>query len=80
MIWVANLLYLSVLLLSSAVHGTLLAVIYRTLVDPYGYDAALLVTQPGTLLLALALRWHIGRQRGVPMRFSMPTQTSVAAA
>lgn len=46
----------SVLLLSSAVHGTLLAVIYRTFVDPSGFDAAQLVTQPGTLLLALALR------------------------
>jgi hypothetical protein len=45
----------SVLLLSSAVHGTLLAVIYRSLVDPNGFDAAQLVTQPGTLLLALAL-------------------------
>jgi hypothetical protein len=59
----------SVLLLSSAVHGSLLAVIYRTLVDPAGFDAAQLVTQPGTLLLALALRIHIGKQRGVPMRF-----------
>ncbi len=59
----------SVLLLSSAVHGTLIAVIYRSLVDPAGFDAAQLVTQPGTLLLALALRFHIGRQRGVPMRF-----------
>jgi hypothetical protein len=60
----------SVLLLSSAVHGTLLAVIYRTFVDASGFDAAQLVTQPGTLLLALALRAYIGRQRGVPMRFA----------
>lgn len=60
----------SVLLLSSAVHGTLLAVIYRTLVDPNGFDAAQLVTQPGTLLLALALRVYIGGRRGVPMRFA----------
>jgi hypothetical protein len=60
----------SVLLLSSAVHGTLLAVIYRSLVDPNGFDAAQLVTQPGTLLLALALRIYIGRQRGVPLRFA----------
>lgn len=59
----------SVLLLSSAVHGTLLAVVYRSLVDPTGFDAAQLVTQPGTLLLALALRVHIGRRRGVPLRF-----------
>jgi hypothetical protein len=58
------------LLLSSAVHGTLLAVIYRTLADPNGFDAAQLVTQPGTLLLALGLRAYIGRQRGVPMRFA----------
>jgi hypothetical protein len=60
----------SVLLLSSAVHGTLLAVIYRTFVDPNGFDAAQLVTQPGTLLLAVGLRAYIGRQRGVPMRFA----------
>jgi hypothetical protein len=60
----------SVLLLSSAVHGTLLAVIYRSLVDPNGFDFAQLFTQPGTLLLALALRIYIGRQRGVPMRFT----------
>jgi hypothetical protein len=60
----------SVLLLSSAVHGTLLAVIYRTFADPNGFDAAQLVTQPGTLLLAVGLRAYIGRQRGVPMRFA----------
>jgi len=60
----------AVLLLSSAVHGTLLAVVYRSLVDANGFDAAQLVTQPGTLLLALALRIYIGRQRGVPLRFS----------
>lgn len=60
----------SVLLLSSAVHGTLLAVIYRTLVDANGFDAAQLVTQPGTLLLAVVLRAYIGRQRGVPMSFA----------
>jgi hypothetical protein len=64
----------SVLLLSSAVHGTLLAVIYRTLVDANGFDAAQLVTQPATLLLALALRIYIGRQRGVPMRFTLGTK------
>jgi hypothetical protein len=60
----------SVLLLSSAVHGTLLAVIYRTFVDPNGFDAAQLVTQPATLLLALGLRAYIGRRRGVPLRFA----------
>lgn len=60
----------AVLLLSSAVHGTLLAVIYRTAVDPNGFDAAQLVTQPGTLLLALVLRIYIGWRRGVSMRFA----------
>lgn len=60
----------SVLLLSSAVHGTLLAVIYRTVIDPNGFDTAQLFTQPGTLLLALVLRFYIGRRRGVPMRFA----------
>jgi hypothetical protein len=68
----------SVLLLSSAVHGTLLAVIYRWLVDPHGFDAAQLVTQPGTLLLALALRIHIGRRRGVPLRFAASRGTAPA--
>ena len=60
----------SVLLLSSAVHGTLLAVIYRTIVDAGGFQAAQLVTQPATLLLALGLRAYIGKRRGVPMRFA----------
>lgn len=59
----------SVLLLSSAVHGTLLAVIYRGLVDAHGFHSAQLVTQPGTLLLALVLRVYIGRRRNVPLRF-----------
>lgn len=69
----------SVLLLSSAVHGTLLAVIYRSLFDPNGFDAAQLVTQPGTLLLALALRALVGRQRGVPMRFAAMTPAHTAS-
>lgn len=60
----------AVLLLSSAVHGTLLAVIYRTFVDPNGFDAAQLVTQPATLGLALILRITIGWRRGVPLRFA----------
>ena len=62
----------AVLLLSSAVHGTLLAVIYRELVDPSGFEAAQLVTQPGTLLLALALRIYIGNRRGIPISLSTP--------
>jgi hypothetical protein len=70
----------SVLILLSAVHGTLLAVIYRTFVDPGGFDAAQLVTQPGTLLLALALRAYIGRQRGVPMRFAAMPSVGTARA
>lgn len=61
----------AVLLLSSAVHGTLLAVLYRTLIDPHGFDAAQLVTQPATLLLALALRVWIGHRRDVPLRFAL---------
>jgi hypothetical protein len=69
----------SVLLLSSAVHGTLLAVIYRAAVDANGFDAAQLVTQPATLLLALVLRAHIGRQRGVPLRFSAAETRQLAA-
>lgn len=70
----------SVLLLSSAVHGTLLAVIYRSLIDANGFDAAQLVTQPGTLLLALILRAYIGRRRGVPLRFAVPSGGALAQA
>lgn len=70
----------SVLLLSSAVHGTLLAVIYRALVDANGFDAAQLVTQPGTLLLAVLLRAYIGRQRGVPMRFAAAAEPRLQRA
>lgn len=70
----------AVLLLSSAVHGTLLAVIYRTAVDPNGFDAAQLVTQPGTLLLALMLRITIGWQRGVPLRFAVASEAKPGLA
>ena len=70
----------AVLLLSSAVHGTLLAVIYRSLVDPNGFDAAQLVTQPGTLLFALFLRAKIGARRGVPMRFTSIVEPAQATA
>lgn len=70
----------SVLLLSSAVHGTLLAVIYRTFFDPNGFDAAQLVTQPATLLLALGLRAYIGQRRGVPMRFTADAGSKLAMA
>lgn len=68
----------AVLLLSSAVHGTLLAVLYREVVDAGGFQSAQLVTQPATLLLALALRIYIGRARGVPLRFTV-TRTANAA-
>lgn len=70
----------SVLLLSSAVHGTLLAVLYRTLIDRHGFDVAQLVTQPGTLLFALALRIHLGRQRGVPLRFAADARRDLVRA
>lgn len=69
----------SVLLLSNAVHGTLLAVLYRTLVDANGFDAAQLVTQPFTLALALLLRIAIGRRRGVPLRFGVAAPRLAAA-
>jgi hypothetical protein len=70
----------SVLLLSSAVHGTLLAVIYRALIDADGFDFAQLFTQSGTLLLALALRIRIGWQRGVPMRFLSDAKAAAVPA
>lgn len=61
----------AVLLLSSAVHGTVLAAIYRSTIDPAGFEAAQLVTQPKALLLALGSRVYIGRKRGVPLRFTL---------
>jgi hypothetical protein len=70
----------AVLLLSSAVHGTLLAVLYRSVVDPDGFDAAQLVTQPATLLLSLVLRAVIGKQRGVPLRFAVVVSAHANAA
>jgi hypothetical protein len=45
----------SVLLLSSAVHGTLLAVVNCWLIDANGFDAAELVTQPGRCCLRCCL-------------------------
>ena len=60
-----------------AVHGTVLAVIWRSVVDANGFDSAQLVTQPGTLLLALALRYG---SDSVPLRFAARASANEVAA
>lgn len=54
--------------------------LYRTFADAGGFDAAQLVTQPGTLLLALALSAYVGRQRGVPLRVAAAPRIVLARA
>ena len=62
--------------LFTAVHGTLLFVLWRWAAAP---DASRMVTASfhiGVLVVAIALRLAYGRQRGVPLRFAAsPTGT-----
>jgi hypothetical protein len=55
--------------LVNALHGTLLAVAWRHLVDPTVGDLANIVAHFGTLALCLALRLYWGARRNAPMRF-----------
>jgi hypothetical protein len=65
--------------LFNAVHGTLLAVAWRALIDPAAGAEVSMVTQIGTMLGALAMRIHFGRRFGAPLRLTAP-QTATAAA
>ncbi len=65
--------------LFNAVHGTLLAVVWRFLFDPASGDEVNLVTQIGTMLGSLALRLWFGRRYGAPLRLTAP-QAALATA
>ena len=58
--------------LFNAVHGTLLAVLWRWLVDPAAGDGITLVTQTGTMAVALGLRLWFGARVDAPLRFGAP--------
>lgn len=64
MIWHLN----AVCGLFNAVHGNLLAVGWRWLVDPAAGEGLLLATQILTVAMALAMRLWFGAARGAPMR------------
>jgi hypothetical protein len=55
--------------LFNAVHGTLLAVLWKALVAPGAGDEVNLVTQICTMAIALALRLHFGRRFEAPLHF-----------
>ncbi len=55
--------------LFNAVHGTMLAVIWRALVSPEAGVGLNMTTQLGTMAIALALRLYLGRRFNAPLRF-----------
>ena len=65
--------------LFNAVHGTLLAVAWRALVDPAAGPEVNMVTQVGTMLAALAMRIYFGRRFGAPLRLTAARTAIVAA-
>lgn len=62
--------------LFNAVHGTVLAVLWRAVVDPAAGEEVLLVTQLGTTAVSLAIRLWFGMARGIPLRFSRRPQSA----
>jgi len=58
--------------LFNATHGTVLAVAWRTLVDPDAGDRTTIVAQLGTMAAAMAMRLWLGRVYGAPLRFARP--------
>lgn len=67
-------------LLFSAVHGSLLSVAWRALVDPAAGPIVPCLTHGGTLLVALALRVGFGRKYGAPLRLGIAAQPLPEAA
>lgn len=58
--------------LFTAVHGTLLFVLWRWLVAPEAGREVAAAFQWLVLVIAIAMRLWIGAQRGVPLRFTQP--------
>ncbi|MCB1391499.1 MAG: hypothetical protein KDK12_20530 [Rhodobacteraceae bacterium] len=57
--------------LFNAVHGTLLAVLWRVLVAPDSGTEVIATTQLGTMAVSLALRLWFGRRFDAPLRFGV---------
>lgn len=64
--------------LFTAVHGTLLFVAWRALVDPAASPTAAALCHGGVILPALALRLWFGRRHGVPLGFAAPLSAASA--
>lgn len=58
--------------LFTAVHGTLLSVLWRELVDPGATRVDAAAFHAGVLVVALLLRAWLGRRHGVPWTFTQP--------
>lgn len=56
--------------LFTAVHGTVLFVLWRWAFAPEATRAENAAFHVGVLVVAVAMRWACGRRRGVPLRFS----------
>ena len=59
--------------LFNAVHGTMLAVIWRALVNPEAGVGLSMLTQLGTMAIALALRLYFGSRYDAPLLFGQAT-------
>lgn len=70
--WWLNWHLTAVCLLFTAVHGTLLLVVWRWAVDPEAGRPLAAAFQLLALAIAIGLRLWFGQRRGVPLRFSQP--------
>jgi hypothetical protein len=66
--------------LFNAVHGTVLALGWRWLVDPAAGEGVMLAFQLITVAMALGLRLWFGRTRNAPLRLSAPAPAPMLAA
>ncbi len=66
--------------LFNAVHGTMLAVIWRALVNPGAGVGLSMTTQLGTMAIALALRLYFGRRYNAPLRFGQAAEGRLESA
>ena len=66
--------------LFNAIHGTILALAWRILVDSEAGDGVTIAAQLGTVAAAIALRLWFGRSRGAPLSFTRPEPAMMAAS
>lgn len=65
--------------LFNAVHGTIIGVLWRVLVDPTIGQEVHIYTQIGTMLIALAMRLWFGRRHNAPLRLAAERYRLAAA-